>query len=157
MKKEVNLEIVSYSTLYQDAFLTLNLMWLEEMSLLEPYDLQVLENPEKMILDKGGEIYFGVIGEEVIATFALTPSGDRIVELNKMAVRKDYQSMGIGQQLMHFLIQLCKSKGMRQVELYSHSSLQCALHVYKKFGFQEMRLPGDCVYDLANIRMSLAL
>ena len=32
-----------------------------------------------------------------------------------------------------------------------------AIHLYRKFGFEVIPLPDDCVYDRADIRMQLAL
>jgi ribosomal protein S18 acetylase RimI-like enzyme len=43
------------------------------------------------------------------------------------------------------------------LELYSNTRLQSALHLYRKYGFVEIPLPEDCVYDRANIRMELSL
>ena len=157
MSTNINLNIVPFTPHYRDAFLRLNRAWLEEHGLLEPYDLEVLENPETMVLEKGGEIYFGVVNDEVVSTIALTPAGEGVVELNKMAVSKEFQSRGIGQQLMHFAIQLSTSKGVKCIELYSHSSLKSALHIYAKFGFQEVPLAEGCMYDLANVHMRLEL
>ena len=39
------------------------------------------------------------------------------------------------------------------LELYSHTKLGSAIHLYRKFGFVETPLPKDCVYERANIRM----
>jgi hypothetical protein len=60
---------------FKDAFFELNAEWLEAYFLIEPYDLKVLRNPQEMILDEGGEIYFGTAIDDgaVVATFALTP------------------------------------------------------------------------------------
>ena len=125
--------------------------------MIEPYDLKVLKQPEEMILDQGGAIYFGLVDGEAVATFALTPQGPGVVELNKMAVRDDCQSMGLGQRLMHFMMSECKRRGVNVIELYSHSKLESALHIYRKFGFTDIALPEDCVYDRANVRMRLVL
>ena len=125
--------------------------------MIEPYDLKVLKQPEKMILNQGGAIYFGLLNGEAVATFALTPKGQGVVELNKMAVREDLRSQGIGKALMRFALRACKAQGLRVVELYSHTKLESALHIYRTFGFTDVALPEDCVYDRANVRMRLSL
>lgn len=61
----------------------MNKAWLEAHFLLEPYDIEVLSNPEREVLDAGGEIHFGLLREETIATFALTPRRKGVMELNK--------------------------------------------------------------------------
>ena len=151
------LTIVPFSSKHREAFFELNRAWLEASFLIEPYDLKVLKRPEEMILNQGGAIYFGLLEGEAVATFALTPKGPGVVELNKMAVRNDCQSMGIGQRLMHFMMAECKRTGVKVIELYSHTTLKSALHIYRKFGFTDMALPEDCVYDRANVRMRLVL
>ena len=110
-----------------------------------------------MVLDEGGEVYFGAIDGKVVATFALTPSAKGTVELNKMAVHKDQRGMGLGNQLMVFILKRCQSLDVQTLELYSNTKLENALHLYRKFGFVEIPLPEDCVYERDNIRMELLL
>ena len=151
------LKIVAYQPRYATSFFELNKAWLEAHFLIEPYDLKVLQNPQEMVLDRGGDIFFGTIGEEVVATFALTPSGPASMELNKMAVREDWQSKGIGHRLMSFALAHCESLELEFLELYSHTKLQSALHLYRKFGFEVVPVPADCIYERADIRMQRAL
>jgi ribosomal protein S18 acetylase RimI-like enzyme len=151
------LKIVAFEPRYARSFYELNKAWLEAHFLIEPYDLKVLQNPKERVIDPGGAIFFGLVGEEVVATFALTPSEPGSMELNKMAVREDCRSNGIGHRLMLFALVHCEALELDVLELYSHTKLHSALHLYRKFGFEEVPLPDDCVYDRANIRMCLAL
>lgn len=147
------LTIVPFHAEHRQAFLDLNRVWLEELFLMEPYDLQVLSEPEAMVLSKGGQIFFGLLEGQAVATFALTPRGNGTMELNKMAVHEDHRSRGLGHQLMTFVVNHCQGMGLASLELYSHTKLGSAIHLYRKFGFVEMPLPEDCVYERANIRM----
>ena len=147
------LTIVPFHADHRQAFLDLNRAWLEELFLMEPYDLEVLSEPESMVLEGGGQIFFGLLEGQAVATFALTPRGNGIMELNKMAVHKDHRSRGFGHQLMTFVVDHCKAMGLASLELYSHTKLGSAIHLYRKFGFVETPLPKDCVYERANIRM----
>tara|TARA_B100000497_G_C7524611_1_gene318583 strand:+ start:210 stop:689 length:480 start_codon:yes stop_codon:yes gene_type:complete len=156
-KPERGLSILPYQDDFKEAFFELNAEWLEAYFLIEPYDLEVLRNPRSMILDQGGEIYFGAIGETIVATFALTPREQGAIELNKMAVSKKHRGLGIGNQLMDYTIARCRARGVSLLELYSNTKLKSALHLYRKYGFSEIPLPADCVYDRANIRMQLIL
>ena len=151
------LKIVAFESRYARSFYELNKAWLEAHFLIEPYDLKVLQNPREMVLEKGGDIFFGTIGKEVVATFALTPTAPASMELNKMAVRKDWQSKGIGHRLMSFALAHCESLQVEVLELYSHTKLQSALHLYRKFGFEVVPVPSDCVYERADIRMQRVL
>ncbi len=151
------LKIVAYQPRYAASFYELNKAWLEAHFLIEPYDLMVLQNPKEQVLHPGGAIFFGLVGEEVVATFALTPTGPASMELNKMAVREDWRSKGIGHRLMSFALAHCKALELEVLELYSHTKLQSALHLYRKFGFEVVPVPADCVYERADIRMQLTL
>jgi N-acetylglutamate synthase-like GNAT family acetyltransferase len=131
--------------------------WLEEMCLLEPYDEYVLKNPVEAIVEKGGEIFFGIIKGEVVATVALMPTAYGALELNKMAVKKECQGRGMGHEILKFVLAKCRSNGVKEVELYSNLRLKNAIHLYHKFGFVEIPLTKDSPYDRADIRMKVHL
>ena len=86
------LTFIPYDPAYREAFYDLNKAWLEAYFLLEPYDIQVLSDPETMVLEPGGEVHFGLLDGEAIATFALTPRAEGTLELNKMAVKASHRS-----------------------------------------------------------------
>jgi N-acetylglutamate synthase-like GNAT family acetyltransferase len=131
--------------------------WLEEMCLLEPYDEYVLKNPVEAIVEKGGEIFFGILKGEVVATVALMPTAYGALELNKMAVKKECQGRGMGHEILKFVLAKCRSNGVKEVELYSNLRLKNAIHLYHKFGFVEIPLTKDSPYDRADIRMKVHL
>ena len=56
---------------------------------------------------------------------------------------------------MRFEIQAVQAQGVQVNELYSHTKLESALHIYRSFGFTDMALPRIC--DRANVRMRLSL
>ena len=58
----------------KDDFYNLNISWLKELFLLEPYDEFVLSNPKSAILDKGGYVFMGKLKGKIVATFALNPA-----------------------------------------------------------------------------------
>ena len=65
-----------------------------------------------MVLQPGGEVHFGLLDGEAIATFALTPRAEGTLELNKMAVKESHRSRGYGHQMMEYLIGLCRQRGV---------------------------------------------
>ena len=142
LQPEQTLSIFPYRAEFKDDFFELNAEWLEAYFLIEPYDLEVLRNPQEMILDEGGEIYVGAIDGDVVATFALTPRQEGVMELNKMAVRKDQRGAGIGNQLMDYVIARCRDRGVRTLELYSNTKLENALHsVSEIWDFEKYQCP----------------
>jgi GNAT superfamily N-acetyltransferase len=141
----------------RDDFYNLNISWLKELFLLEPYDEFVLSNPKSAILDKRGYVFMGKLKENIVANFALTPRNNGIYELNKMADHESFRGKGFGNKIMEFLIQFCIEKNINVIELYSNKKLENAIHLYLKYGFVEVDITEDNPYQRADIRMSLAL
>src|SRR5262245_29626866 len=75
--------IVSYRPEFREAFERLNRVWLEEHDLLEPADVEYLQNPEPLILATGGQIFFALDGEKVAGTCAAIRISDATFELAK--------------------------------------------------------------------------
>ena len=65
------MEICEYSSTLRSFFKTLNEEWLKKYFTVEPYDAVLLENCESEIINKGGHIFFGILNNKVIATYAL--------------------------------------------------------------------------------------
>ena len=86
----MNIEIIDFEPKYRDDFKNLNVEWLEKYFEVEPYDKEVLSNPEKYILEKGGKIFFAKLEDKIIGTVALMPKNSSF-ELTKMAVTDKIQ------------------------------------------------------------------
>ena len=54
----MQIDIISYQPEYAPSFYELNIEWLKTFFYVEPYDDEVLSNPKKYIIDKGGHIFF---------------------------------------------------------------------------------------------------
>ena len=67
------------------------------------------------------------------------------------------QGRGLGNGILTFILEHCRSKGVKEVELYSNLKLKNAIHLYHKFGFVEIPLSKDSPYDRADIRMLVHL
>lgn len=80
---------------------------------------------------------------------------DSIFELTKMAVLPETQGKGIGQQLLEHCIDYVKSLQHPSLILYSHRSLESAIHLYRKYGFKEIPVEENSHYKRADIKMEL--
>ncbi|WP_405225258.1 GNAT family N-acetyltransferase [Dokdonia sp. Asnod1-B02] len=150
------MNIIPYNSQFTTDFKTLNIEWLEAFFYVEPYDLKVLSNPEEYIINKGGFIFFASKDDKILGTVALMPTGNTgALELTKMAVSPSARGMGIGQQLIAHCIAFAKAQHLSKLILYSHRTLENAIHIYKKWGFIEIPLEEDVVYKRANIKMEL--
>ena len=152
----MKVEIVSYSNKYSKYFYELNYDWLNEFFYVEEYDEQVLRNCKSEIIDKGGYIFFALNNSQVVGTMALILKENGIYELNKMAVKKDLRGNGIGHQLIQYIIDYSIDKEFKSIILYSNTVLKNSIHLYKKFGFNEID-NSDAPYKRSDIKMELKL
>lgn len=154
----MTVNIVSYCRDYAKSFYLLNIEWLDAFFYVEPYDNEVLSNPEDYIISKGGYIFFAMFDEQVVGTVALMPTpDDDIFELTKMAVLPEYRGHKIGQELLKHCIEFSKSIKLSGLMLYSNTRLKNAIYLYRKYGFIELNLEKDNPYKRADIKMLLKL
>lgn len=135
-------------------FAALNEAWLKKYFVMEPIDKLVLHNPQEEIIDKGGKIFMASTNKKVIGTFALLPLESNELELCKMAVNPAYQGRGVGKQLLEFSFLKAKEMNYKSMILYSNTRLESAIHLYRKYGFKELKLDDD-LYERANIKMKI--
>tara|TARA_R100000322_G_scaffold136954_2_gene92769 strand:+ start:1259 stop:1714 length:456 start_codon:yes stop_codon:yes gene_type:complete len=145
--------IIDYNPKYAQDFKALNIEWLETFFYVEDYDNEVLSNPDKYILDKGGKIFFSLHKNKVAGTVALMKVTDTVFELTKMAVNTNLRGLKIGQKLMTHCLNEAKVMGLEKVILYSNTKLENAIYIYRKFGFKEVPLEEGVAYERANIKM----
>jgi ribosomal protein S18 acetylase RimI-like enzyme len=151
---EIN--IVPFSEELAIHFTTLNKAWVQKYFVLEPLDEEMLSNPKKFFIERGGQIFFATVGEEVAGTFALIKESDTVYELSKMAVSEKFLGQKIGNRLMEFCIEKAKELNANKIELYSNTMLGPAIHLYKKYGFKEVPLLKSD-YKRSNIKMELVI
>lgn len=151
------MQIIPFDPKYTKDFAALNVEWLEKYFAVEPHDAELLEQCQETIIDKGGYIFFGQIDDEIVGTFALIKIDSTTYELGKMAVTPKYQGQRLGQQLMEHCMDLAKSQGWKKLVLYSSRRLPNALHIYRKYGFQEVVLEKNSPYQRSDIKMEARL
>ena len=151
-------KIVDYSSAYADYFKILNVEWLEKYFYVEDYDNKVLSNPEKYIINKGGTIYFAVLGEEVVGTCALMKADAGGYELTKMAVTEKAQGKQAGKKLGMRIIEKAREMKLEKIFLESNKILTPALTLYERLGFKYGHKDANTsAYERANVYMELIL
>jgi len=155
--EEYQIKIRPFKTQDAPVFASLNEEWLKKYFVIEPIDVTILHNPQPYILDKGGYIFMAEYKGETVGTAALIPRGEDGLELGKMAVNPSFHGKGIGKKLMEFLINFTKENGFSSLFLYSNTKLEPAINLYRKFGFQEIDLEENGIYERSNIKMKLHL
>ena len=151
-----NLRIVPFHKKYSSTFYHLNKIWIEEYFLLEESDKFDLLDPEKSIINKGGEIFFVLIENKPIATAAMIPIKSDTYELAKMTVDAKYRGNGIANKLMNKCILFAEEKEAKEIILITNDTLVIARNLYDKYGFKEVPLDSD-KYLRGNVKMALNL
>lgn len=158
-REHSEVEIVEYQSQYRKAFYELNRKWIELYWELEPHDIEVLENPEKHILDKGGHIFVALYNGFPVGVCALCPMPDESAydfELAKLAVNNSIRRKGIGRRLCDAAISKARELGGEMLFLESNTRLKPAIALYRKIGFKE--LPEyHPAYARGDIQMELTL
>tara|TARA_Y200000002_G_C22533333_1_gene600713 strand:- start:391 stop:885 length:495 start_codon:yes stop_codon:yes gene_type:complete len=151
-----NIEIINYSSKYDDSFYKLNKSWIEEFWMLEDSDLKDLLKPQESIIDLGGEIFFAVLNNIAIGTAAMIPFPSSKIELAKMTVQKEYRRKGLSKILLRRCIDYARDSKAKEIFLISNSKLLSARKLYDKFGFKEVDLDSN-KYKRGNYKMVLKL
>lgn len=153
------MQIISYSPEYKDAFYEINKEWISSMFVMEDLDKKVLQNPEEMILDQGGHIFFVIHPEHgAIGTCALRKTGDNEFELTKMGVLAKARGLKAGEQLLQHVIQFVKDQKIDCCYLLTNKACEAAIHLYHKNGFvddPDIMARFQVLYDRCNVAMRL--
>jgi putative acetyltransferase len=149
--------IVTYRPRHRDAFVRLNVAWLEGNGLLEPVDLEYLENPESHILADGGQVFIAESDDEVVGTCAAIRMSPDVFELAKLAVSPTVRRSGLGRRLSQVVIEFARAAGAKKVVLTSNAVLAPAIRLYESLGFHHAPMPPDVRYETANVYMELEL
>ncbi|MFD2823722.1 GNAT family N-acetyltransferase [Lacinutrix iliipiscaria] len=154
----MTINIIPFKTHFSKDFYTLNIEWLKTHFYVEPFDEEVLSQPEKYIIEKGGYIFFAMLNHNVVGTVALMPIQESgTFELTKMAVSPEHRGHNIGQQLMQYCLDFAKNQKFKRLLLYSSRKLENAIYIYRKYGFIEVPVEENCPYARCDIKMEFPL
>lgn len=158
------IRIVGFDPRWRADFARLNLEWLRRWFVVEPFDEEVLGDPERHILADGGRVLFALLDGQsggggdgaprAVGTVALRHAGDGVYELTKMAVEPGLRGAGIGRALLDAAIDAYRGIGGRELYLESSSVLEAALRMYESAGFVHHPAPRPgSHYARADIHM----
>jgi putative acetyltransferase len=147
------IEIVEYRPELRADFERLNRIWLEGHSLLEPLDVEYLQEPERRILAIGGQVFFAVDGTNVVGTCAAIPFSLGVFELAKLSVDPAARGQGLGRRLCEAVLAHARHAGATEIVLTSNEVLVDAIRLYESLGFEHAPLPDEVRYETANVFM----
>jgi putative acetyltransferase len=150
------IELIKYEDRYQADFKRLNLQWLDKYELTEAYDLEILDDPRGVVINKGGCIFLALHAGRVIGTAGLWKESEYAYELVKMAVDEEFRGQGISKLLLEKCIDEARQLKAHTIFLFSNSQLQTAIKLYEKYGFRLADLTGSH-FQTADVKMELSL
>jgi GNAT superfamily N-acetyltransferase len=141
------------------AFQRLNQEWISHFFVIEARDAEILAEPQRIILDAGGRIFFALRQAEAVGCCALLPSGPGEYEVSKMAVTESCRGSGVGRRLIERVIAAARASGARRLYLETNHVLEPAIRLYESVGFRHLppdRIPAS-PYARADVYMELEL
>ena len=151
-------KIIPYASKLKHHFKTLNYAWISKYFKVEEPDEQMLSNPQKHIINEGGQILFAELEGQIVGTCALIKLDDNTFELAKMAVDEKFQGRHVGKKLGLAVIEAAREMGARRLVLESNKKLTPALNLYRKLGFVPVCTDHHTsIYQRANVSMQMDL
>ncbi|OXE35431.1 MAG: N-acetyltransferase, partial [Phenylobacterium zucineum] len=148
------MEIRSFEPCDAAVWKALNEAWIGKLFKIEPKDREVLDDPEKNILAKGGHIFMAHQDGQAVGCAALIKMSDGGYELAKMTVDESMRGTGLGRALMEACITKARDLGATRLYLETNSSLAPAIGLYRAVGFVDMPTQST-PYARADVFMEL--
>lgn len=138
----MNVAIREFRAGDERAFRELNEAWIAAYFTIEAKDREVLNDPQKYILDRDGHIYFAVDSAtgKILGCCALLAMERGVFEVAKMTVAELWRGRGLGRKLLHGVIEEARKIGAMRLYLETNHSLTNAIDLYRSEGFQHLRL-----------------
>ena len=146
--------IVGYSERYADDFKRISYEWLNDYSILEDVDVEMIENFRDVILKNHGDMFFAKVGDEIAGTLSLMKLSDGVYELVKFGVTKKYRGQGVGRVLLQYVIDFATKKGYKKLIVHTMSILKPSIHLYKNMKFNQVTVEESgekCVFELTDL------
>lgn len=126
---------------------------------LDDSDIKVLSDPQRYILDKGGNVFIALLNGEPVGVCALVVRDIFTCELAKIAVDIKARGHGIGYLLGLALIEKADERGFTRIVLEGNKKMAASIALYRKLGFEEVTLVEtdyrQSIYKRHNIFMEL--
>lgn len=135
----MNITITEFGKRDAESFARLNYEWMNEYSLMDDRNEEILTNPQNSVIESGGYIYLAKKGSEVIGTVALVKIDESHFKLMKMTVAKAYRGKGIGILLLNAAISHAEEFKAKKLTLESSTKLKAAIGLYTKLGFLKVK------------------
>ena len=98
-----------------------------------------LKNPLKKYGPPSGDLVLAYWEDEIAGCIALTRTKESgVCEMKRLYVKPSFRKNKIGRLLVEELLSSAKEKNYEKMRLDTFIKLQAAVHLYKKFGFENI-------------------
>jgi putative acetyltransferase len=141
----------------EQAFRELNEWWIQRHFTVEPADERIFADPQSMVLQPGGRIFFACRKGEPIGCLGLLVTGPDELELIKMGVAERAHGLGAGQLLVTHAVAEARKWGARRLFLETNKVLVHAIALYERAGFRHVpaELAAPSKFSRANVTMEM--
>ncbi|GGJ82677.1 N-acetyltransferase [Alloalcanivorax dieselolei] len=95
---------------------------------------------------EGSQCFSATKGRDIVGACVLNTIDDGVLELFNIAVSPEVQGQGVGSALLRYVIDQCRSKGVRRIELGT-GAFGYQLAFYQRLGFRVERVVRDFFLD----------
>lgn len=147
------MELIEYDSKYKEDFIQFNKDWIvDNFGFLEDEDIKTFEKVDKELAN-GAMIYFAIEDDTALACCMAKPMENGGWEICKLASNKNRPHKGCGSAVFKAAVQWAIDHGAKRLFILSNSRLKAAIHIYEKFGFNEIKLDdyeymrGDIAFE----------
>lgn len=147
------MELIEYDSKYKEDFIQFNKDWIvDNFGFLEDGDIKTFEEIDEELTD-GAMIYFAIEDDIALACCMAKPMENGNWEICKLASNKNRPHKGCGSAVFKAAVQWAIDHGAKRLFILSNSRLKAAIHIYEKFGFNEIKLDdyeymrGDIAFE----------
>lgn len=137
---KTTIEFLTFTPELAHHFKSINQQWIENMFEMEETDEAVLGNPQKYIIDPGGQIWFAKHPDlGVVGACALLQQEPGVFELTKMGVLESVRGLKVGEQLLKHVLKEAEQFKIDYLYLLTNENCKAAIHLYEKLGFEHCK------------------
>lgn len=147
------MQVIPFEERYRQDFIKFNTDWIiSNFGFLEEHDKETFEKIDKE-MEAGAMIFFAVENGVALATCMAMPMEGTTWEICKLGSNKNIPHKGAGSAVFEEAMKWALNHGVERLFILSNSKLKPALHIYKKYGFKEIKLEnyeyirGDIAFE----------
>lgn len=150
------MKVIPFEEKYRQDFIDFNTEWIiSNFGFLEEHDKETFEKiDDEMKL--GAMIFFAVENDVALATCMAMPMQGTTWEICKLGSNKNVPHKGAGSAVFEAAMKWALNHGAERLFILSNSKLKPALHIYRKYGFEEIKLENYEYVSAARASVSQA-